>query len=125
MAIPKLYDKSGDDQAKEIQQDVEKKFGFVPEAFQAMGRKGAFLKAMMDLDGAAGQGVIDEKTKQLICVAVASVNGCVYCVDAHSAMAKEAGVSDEEISGALEVASMMSAFNMFLKSIDLNRDIQA
>lgn len=125
MAIAKLYNKTGDDKAQKIQKDVEEKFSFIPEAFQAMGRSGDYLQAMMDLDGAAGEGVIDEKTKQLICVAVASVNGCLYCVDAHSAMAKKAGVSDEDLSGALEVAAMMSAFNMFLKSIDLNRDIQA
>lgn len=125
MAIAKLYNKTGDDKAQKIQESVEDEFGFVPEAFQAMGRTGDYLQAMMDLDAAAGKAVIDEKTKQLICVAVASVNGCLYCVDAHSAMAKKAGVSDEELSGALEVAAMMSAFNMFLKSIDLNRDIQA
>lgn len=125
MAIAKLYKKTGDDEAQKLQDGIEKKFGFVPEAFQAMGRKGKFLQAMMDLDGAAGDGAFDEKTKQLLCIAVASVNGCIYCVDAHRAMAKEAGVTDEEISAALEVAAMMSAFNMFIKSIDLKRDIQA
>ncbi len=125
MAIPKLYDKTGDDKAQKLQKDLEEKFGFLPEVFQAMGRNGAFLQAMVDLDGVAGKGAFDEKTKQLICVAVSAVNGCTYCVDAHRALALKAGVSEEEITGALEVASMMSAFNMFLKSIDLKRDIQA
>ena len=36
MAGVKLYNKTGDDKAGQLQADVEKRFGFLPEAFQAI-----------------------------------------------------------------------------------------
>jgi len=124
MAIAKLYNKTGDEKAQKIQGNIEGAFGFVPEVFQAMGRSGDFLEAIMKLDESAGAN-LDKKTKELICIAVSAVNGCGYCVDAHRALALQAGISEEEITGALEVAAMMSAFNSFNKSIGMNHDIKA
>ena len=36
MASIKLFNKDGDKKAVELQNGIEKKFGFVPEVFQAM-----------------------------------------------------------------------------------------
>lgn len=124
MAIAKLYNKSGDDKAKQVQGNLESALGFLPEVFQAMGRNGDYLEAITTLAEAAGKG-LDDKTKELICFAVSAANGCGYCVDAHRALALKAGVTDEELTAALEVASMMTAFNTFNKAIGLNHDIKA
>jgi AhpD family alkylhydroperoxidase len=123
MAIVKLYNKSGDTKAQQIQDKIEKKFGFLPEVFQAMGRNGDFLNTLMQLAEVAGKD-LDPKTKELICIAVSAVNGCDYCLSAHRAMAKGVGVNDEEITAAIEVAAAMSAFNNFNKSLGLNIDIK-
>lgn len=125
MASVKLYNKTGDDKAQKMQEKFEKQFGGrIPEVFQAMGRKGDFLEAILNLAEKAGAG-LDPKTKELICIAVSAVNGCGYCVDAHRAMALGAGVTDEEITAAIEVAAAMSAFNKFNGAIGLNHDIKA
>ncbi len=124
MASVKLYKKTGDKKAVTIQTSLEKNFGFVPEVFQAMGRSGEFLDSMLKLADAAGKN-LDPKTRELIAIAVSAVNGCQYCIEAHRAMALKAGVKDEEITGALEVAAMMSAFNNFNKGIGLKCDIKA
>ncbi|HQL10177.1 MAG TPA: carboxymuconolactone decarboxylase family protein [Lentisphaeria bacterium] len=123
MASVKLYNKTGDAKAQQIQENVEKKFGFVPEVFQAMGRNGDFLGSLMQLSDVAGKG-LDPKTKELICIAVSAVNGCEYCLSAHRAIAKDAGATDEEITAAVEVAAAMSAFNNFNKAIGLTIDIK-
>ena len=123
MASVKLYNKTGDAKAQQIQENVEKKFGFVPEVFQAMGRNGDFLGSLMQLSDVAGKG-LDPKTKELISIAVSAVNGCEYCLSAHRAIAKGAGATDEEITAAVEVAAAMSAFNNFNKAIGLNVDIK-
>ena len=123
MASVKLYNKTGDAKAQQIQDNVEKKFGFVPEVFQAMGRNGDFLGSLMQLSDVAGKG-LDPKTKELICIAVSAVNGCEYCLSAHRAIAKGAGATDEEITAAVEVAAAMSAFNNFNKAIGLTIDIK-
>ena len=124
MASVKLYKKTGDKKAVTIQTSLENNFGFIPEVFQAMGRSGDFLDSMLKLADAAGKN-LDPKTKELIALAVSAVNGCQYCVEAHRAMALKAGVKEEEITGALEVAAMMSAFNNFNKGIGLKCDIKA
>ena len=123
MASVKLYAKNGDEKAQTIQNAIEKKFGRIPEVFQAMGRNGDFLEAVLNAADAAGKG-LDPKTKELIIIAVSAANGCVYCLDAHRSAALQLGVTDEEITAALEVAASISLFNTFNKSIDLNSDLK-
>jgi len=55
------------------------------------------------------EGVLDEKTKQLIAVAVAHVTQCPYCIKAHTPQAMRKGASKEEIMEAIWVASEMRA----------------
>lgn len=124
MACAKLYNKSGDEKAVRIQENLEKNFGMLPEVFQVMGRSGDFLEAIMKLSEVAGKG-LDPKTKELINIAVSATNGCSYCMDAHRALALKAGISEEEITGAIELAAAMSAFNKFNDALDLNHDIKA
>lgn len=124
MANIKLYKKSGDKKAVDVQNAIEKKFGFVPEVFQAMGRNGKFLSDVLQISESAGAG-LDPKVKELIAIAVSAVNGCDYCLSAHRASAIAAGVTDEEISAAIEVAAMMSLYNNFNKAAGLKIDIKA
>ena len=124
MASVKMYNKTGDEKAQQVQAGIEKKFGGIPNVFQAMGRNGDFLETMLKLAEVAGKG-LDPKTKELICIAVSAVNDCGYCLDAHRAMAIQAGITDEEITAAIEVAACMSAFNKFNAAIGLEHDIKA
>ncbi len=124
MAVTKLYNKTGDKKAVKIQEGVESNMGMLPEAFQAMGRNGDFLDAILKLAGSAGKG-LDPKTKELICIAVSAVNNCGYCLDAHRATALQAGITDDEITATMEIVAAMSAFNKFNASIGLNHDIKA
>ena len=123
MATLKLYNKSGDAKAVRVQESIEKSFGFIPETFQAMGANGDFLERVLSISQAAGK-ILDPKTKELIAIAVSAANGCEYCVAAHSASARQAGVTDEEITAAIEVAAMMSMYNTFNKTAGLNIDIK-
>jgi len=54
-------------------------------------------------------GALDEKTKQLIAVAVAHVTQCPYCIRAHTPQAIRKGASKEEIMEAIWVAAEMRA----------------
>ena len=123
MAGVKLYNKTGDEKAVRTQEAIEKKFGFIPEVFQAMGRNGDFLQAAMHIADVAGQG-LDAKTRELIIIADKAGNGCAYCLDAHRSAALAAGVTDEEITAAIEVAASISLYNNFNKAISLNSDLK-
>jgi len=55
------------------------------------------------------EGVLDEKTKQLIAVAVGHVTQCPWCIRAHTKLALKKGASKEEIMEAIWVAAEMRA----------------
>ena len=101
MASVKFYDKSGDEKSLKIQQELKKHFGKVPNVFKAMGRNGDFLEAVLKLSDAAGKN-LDPKTRELIIIAVSAVNGCTYCLDAHRTAALHLGLTDEQITAAIE-----------------------
>tara|TARA_A100001391_G_scaffold203559_1_gene196284 strand:- start:531 stop:1232 length:702 start_codon:yes stop_codon:yes gene_type:complete len=50
-------------------------------------------------------GALDEKTKQLIAVAVAHVTQCPYCIQGHTKIAKRKGASNEELMEAIWIAA--------------------
>jgi AhpD family alkylhydroperoxidase len=54
-------------------------------------------------------GALDEKTKQLIAVAVAHVTQCPYCIRGHTKAALRCGASQEELMEAIWVAAEMRA----------------
>lgn len=55
------------------------------------------------------EGALDEKTKQLLAVAVAHVTQCPYCIKGHTKQAKTKGATNNEIMEAIWVASEMRA----------------
>jgi AhpD family alkylhydroperoxidase len=55
------------------------------------------------------EGALDEKTKQLIAVAVAHVTPCPYCIKGHTKQAARKGATPEELMEAIWVASEMRA----------------
>lgn len=55
------------------------------------------------------EGALDEKTKQLIAVAVAHVTQCPWCIKAHTPIAMRKGATKEEIMEAIWVAAEMRA----------------
>ncbi len=62
------------------------------------------------------EGALDERTKQLIAVAVAHVTQCPYCIAGHSALAKRKGASAEQIMEAIWVAAEMRAGGAYAHS---------
>ncbi|MGV8979297.1 MAG: carboxymuconolactone decarboxylase family protein [Cellulomonas sp.] len=61
-------------------------------------------------------GALDEKTKNLIAVAVAHVTQCPYCITGHTKLAHRKGATDEEIMEAIWVAAEMRAGGAYAHS---------
>ena len=55
------------------------------------------------------EGALDERTKQLIAVAVAHTTQCPYCIKGHTALARRKGATDEQVMEAIWVAAEMRA----------------
>ena len=54
-------------------------------------------------------GALDEKTKQLIAIAVAHTTQCPFCIHSHTEQAMKKGATKEEIIEAVWVAAEMRA----------------
>ena len=67
---------------------VKTQLGSVPNMFRVIANSPAALEGYLGLNGALAKGSLDPKTRQRIALAVAQVNGCDYCLAAHSYLGK-------------------------------------
>ncbi|MBI1176649.1 carboxymuconolactone decarboxylase family protein [bacterium] len=68
------------------------------------------MKAFWAFDKAAvAAGAIPVKYKELIAVAVAVTTQCPYCIEIHTANARNAGANDTELTEATMVAAALRA----------------
>ncbi|MGB3699400.1 MAG: carboxymuconolactone decarboxylase family protein [Gordonia sp. (in: high G+C Gram-positive bacteria)] len=69
------------------------------------------FKAWVNFDAIVGRedGAIPHKYRELIAIASATVTQCVYCLDAHTAAAKKAGATREEVAEAGLIAAALRA----------------
>jgi AhpD family alkylhydroperoxidase len=61
-------------------------------------------------------GALDEKTKQLIAVAVAHVTQCPYCIRGHTKAALRKGADEQELMEAIWVAAEIRAGGAYAHS---------
>jgi len=59
---------------------------------------------------------LDDKTVELINIAISDINGCKPCTSGHVEKARQLGLKDEEILEAIQCAATMSAGAAFLSS---------
>jgi uncharacterized peroxidase-related enzyme len=85
--------------AQPLLQAVEKQLGSVPNLFRLVATSPQALEGYLGLSGALGKGVLPAATRERIALAVAEVNGCDYCLSAHSYLGKNlARLDDAEIA---------------------------
>jgi uncharacterized peroxidase-related enzyme len=78
---------------------VQKQLGVVPNLFRLVGNSPAALEGYLGLNGALGKGELEPATRERIALAVAEVNGCDYCLSAHTYLGKNlAKLSEAEIA---------------------------
>jgi uncharacterized peroxidase-related enzyme len=85
--------------AQPLLQAVKKQLGVVPNLFRLVGTSPAALEGYLGLNGALGKGTLEAPTRERIALAVAEINGCDYCLSAHSYLGKNlAKLSEMEIA---------------------------
>ncbi|MEU8238121.1 carboxymuconolactone decarboxylase family protein [Actinoplanes missouriensis] len=68
--------------------------------FQAVANSPAALKSMWGSFGAFAGGTLGAALSEQIAVAVANRNSCEYCLAAHTALGRKAGLSREDLTAA-------------------------
>lgn len=80
-------------------QAVEKKLGSVPNLFRLVATSPKTLDAFLGFSGALSTGALPAATRERIALAVAQINGCDYCLAAHSYVGRNlAGLDAAEIA---------------------------
>ena len=77
---------------------VEKQLGVAPNLFRVVANSPAALQGYLGLHGALGHGELDAATRERIALTVAEINGCDYCLSAHTYLGKNvAKLSEAEL----------------------------
>jgi uncharacterized peroxidase-related enzyme len=85
---------------------VKKQLGVVPNLFRLVSNSPAALEGYLGLMGALNKGKLPAPTCERIALAVAELNGCSYCLSAHSYLGKTvAKLDDAEIAANRSGAS--------------------
>jgi uncharacterized peroxidase-related enzyme len=96
LSIPTLD--TAPEASKATLENVHKQLGVVPNLFRLIGNSPAALTAFTSFQGAMSK-TLDLRTRERIALAVAQVNGCDYCLSAHTYLGLNlAKISPEEIT---------------------------
>jgi uncharacterized peroxidase-related enzyme len=85
--------------SRPILEAVKKQLGLAPNMFRLIGNSPAALEGYVNLSTALGKGTLSLQTREGIALTVAAINGCSYCLSAHSYIGKNlAKLDDAEIA---------------------------
>ena len=107
---------------------VQGKLGFVPNMMRVLGNSPAALEGYLNLSGALAGGALPAKLREQIALAVAEINGCGYCLSAHTLLGGKAGLAADEILAARKSSatdSKSDAAIKFARAVTLQRGIIA
>ena len=93
--------------SKPILQAAKKKMGFVPNLMGNMAESPVMVESYLTLMGLFDKTDLSETERQIILMTNNRLNGCTYCMAAHTAVSKMAGV-DEDVIEALRSGSSIN-----------------
>lgn len=95
-----LVTEPDDPEVKETLEALKRAYGRVPNFYAVLAQSPAALRAMTAFDDAIDGGRLDAKLAERIALLAAQANRCEYCLSAHSAAGRAAGLPADEIAGA-------------------------
>lgn len=125
--IPLIQPQQATGQTKAMLDAVQSQLGGVPNFLKVLAHSEAALGAFLGMHGAVespSAGALDVATRERIALAIAESNGCEYCVPAHSAIGRKAGLDGSEIQLARQGKSAdagAAAAVAFARALNENR----
>ena len=87
-------------EAKELLDTVYSQFGATPNLMRNLASSPAVLGAYVHSYTALATGLLDKTLHDQIAIVVAEADGCEYCLSAHTALARKAGLSEQQLAAA-------------------------
>jgi uncharacterized peroxidase-related enzyme len=86
--------------AKQLFDGVQKALGFVPNLMRFIGNSPAALEGYLGLNITLSHGALTASLREQIGLTVGEINGCGYCLSAHTLLGRKAGLSQDDILAA-------------------------
>jgi uncharacterized peroxidase-related enzyme len=106
----------------ELFASIKSKLGKVPNAYDAIGSNSPVaLEALLNFDAGLAVTSLSKQEIEVVKLAVSEVNGCDYCLAAHSLMGKMAGLAPDAILAARRGTpggdARLDALSTFVRSV--------
>ncbi|ULL07161.1 peroxidase-related enzyme [Pseudomonas putida] len=98
---------------------IQKGLGFIPNAFKTLAHAPVALNGYLGLAQALGKSSLSAAEREVVALATSEINGCDYCLAAHTFFGGKVGLSDEAISQAR--AGTLSAVAALAQQITARR----
>src|SRR5215472_9081894 len=128
MSTVRLVDENTDNpKVKAIFDDIKatKKIDRVPNIWRALATHPEHLELCWTRLKAIMQPgkKIDLLTKEIIALAVSATNGCVYCINSHTAAVQKLGLDTEGLGEVLAVVGLYNQMNKLADAYQVEPDI--
>ena len=97
-AITPLSIENAPEGSKGIMEMATKKYSFLPNLLGNMAHAPALLKGYATLSGIFGETSFSPTEQQIVLMSNNLLNGCKYCMAAHTTIAQGQGVADDVIA---------------------------
>ena len=87
-------EESAPESSKPLLVAAKKAYGFIPNLYAGQAEAPALLEGYLALAKIFNKTKLSETERQIVMIANNRLNGCTYCVSAHTTIAKAAGVPD-------------------------------
>jgi len=123
--VPLLTDEEAAPEARAVFDDLREKrqTDYVNNFWRALAHDPRQLREVWDrAQTVMGPGALDPLVKELVYVAVSTVNGCAYCVHSHTAAAKAKGMTPEMHAELLRVIALAMQTNALATALGVEVD---
>lgn len=103
--IPALDPASATGHVKEMLDGLHKRLGVTPNLFRVAAQSPATLDALVGLVGSIAKGKLNARSREAVAIAVSNFNGCDYCLSAHTALGRGAGLREDALAKARDAVA--------------------
>jgi AhpD family alkylhydroperoxidase len=123
--LPLLTDAAAAPEAVAVFDDIRARRGtdYVNNFWRALAHDPALLRATWErVQAVMAPGALDPLVKEMVYVAVSTVNGCGYCIHSHTAAARAKGMTPEQHGELLAVIAMAMQTNALAVAMGVEVD---
>jgi uncharacterized peroxidase-related enzyme len=107
-----------------------KQIDFVPNFWRALATNADHLelvwtrlKAIMHPEALGRASPLDPLTREIIALAVSATNGCVYCVNSHTAAVRKLGLDVEALGEVMAIVGLFNSTNAIADGYQIEPDV--